>query len=425
MAKRKHEDEGVDVSVLVPCKNAMPWLPMAVRDPLLQVGLRVEVVVVDDWSDDGSSEWLDALADELGPRGTVERAASSNARRLPNLATAIDRRTSDAVPSFGPGAQGSLSVPAADIVAPGACARAVLSSPAQSRLRVLSNAGHGQGAALQTALDAARGSLVAHMEADDEYGAERLVTLRRTLLGHADVQAVFSPICLFGPNVTDGMSRYVQWQNSLLTPEDMDRARFLEMPALHQTGLYRRESLDACAQATPGSSPAAQQVVYRDMPQWPVDYDFLMRWFDAGNRAMKIAVDSADGNKTVYRWRQHHSNGTRWQGRCDIDALRACKIHYLTSGERSPLKGQSTVHVYSVGRTLDAWTGDLAAVGGVTVAASHQWNPRKNTPDFATFGEVEGPRPFRLFAYGHDKVRSRVLALLGGDWDPEKDWFVA
>ena len=55
-----------------------------------------------------------------------------------------------------------------------------------------------------------------------------------------------------------GMARYVQWQNSLLQPEDTSRfvfflsvfrfeelmqSRFVEIPALHQSGLYpRRDS---------------------------------------------------------------------------------------------------------------------------------------------------------------------------------------
>jgi hypothetical protein len=28
----------------------------------------------------------------------------------------------------------------------------------------------------------------------------------------------------------------------------------------------------------------------------------------------------------VYQWRQHDANGTRWQGRCGLDAFRHCKV---------------------------------------------------------------------------------------------------
>jgi hypothetical protein len=30
--------------------------------------------------------------------------------------------------------------------------------------------------------------------------------------------------------------------------------------------------------------------VYRDLPEWPVDYDFTMRWYQQGMRAGKMAI---------------------------------------------------------------------------------------------------------------------------------------
>ena len=47
-----------DVSVLMPCRNAMPWLPDAVASCLQQQGLRLELIAVDDGSSDGSFEFL-------------------------------------------------------------------------------------------------------------------------------------------------------------------------------------------------------------------------------------------------------------------------------------------------------------------------------------------------------------------------------
>ena len=50
------------VSVLMPCRNAMPWLPDCVASILAQEGLEseggLELIVVDDSSTDGSREWL-------------------------------------------------------------------------------------------------------------------------------------------------------------------------------------------------------------------------------------------------------------------------------------------------------------------------------------------------------------------------------
>ena len=135
-------------------------------------------------------------------------------------------------------------LPAAD-VARGICA----DDRVDSVLVVLQNSGVGQGAALNTAFAAARAPLIAHMEADDACGPERLAVLCRVLSRQADCHAAFGPTRLIGEDahMTMGMRRYVQWQNGLCTPEEMARARFVELPALHQTGVYKREALWACA----------------------------------------------------------------------------------------------------------------------------------------------------------------------------------
>ena len=41
-----------------------------------------------------------------------------------------------------------------------------------------------------------------------------------------------------------GMCEYVAWQNSLRSPEEMAAARFIEIPALHQTAIFRRAAID-------------------------------------------------------------------------------------------------------------------------------------------------------------------------------------
>ena len=42
------------------------------------------------------------------------------------------------------------------------------------------------------------------------------------------------------------MQRYVAWQNTLLTPNEMRAARFLEIPCLHQVGCPPPWSLHLC-----------------------------------------------------------------------------------------------------------------------------------------------------------------------------------
>ena len=71
------------ISVLMPCRNAMPWLPDCVASVLAQEGLEsdggLELIVVDDSSTDGSREWLRGLAAAL-EEADAERPSTSDAR---------------------------------------------------------------------------------------------------------------------------------------------------------------------------------------------------------------------------------------------------------------------------------------------------------------------------------------------------------
>jgi glycosyltransferase involved in cell wall biosynthesis len=400
----------------------MPWLPAAVRAPLLQLGLVAEVIVVDDWSDDGSSEWLDALALALGPAlATVERTGEAP-RASENLAVVIPRRATNATPSFGaqtsPSAGGRVPHASADEVA-----SEILAGASRCYLRVLSNNGSGQGAALQTALDAARAPLIAHNEADDEYGPHRLERMRAALLADPQADAVFSAVKLTGTNVTAGMGAYVEWQNELLCADDLAAGRFVELPSLHQTGLYRRASLDASAALAPNAIEGGRALVYRELSAWPVDYDFTLRWFALGHRAFKLP---AGAGECVYSWRQHGSNGTRWQGRCSLEALRACKAHYLARGLREASL-PARVQLWSTGRTLEGWASALKAEG-VEAVEPFEWNPKAPAPKQLKVAEraAHGGRAcVRLFVYGKASVRARVRTALGAEFDGRLDFFAA
>lgn len=260
---------------------------------------------------------------------------------------------------------------------------------ADGRLRVLESGGAGAAAALAVALGAARAPLIAHMEADDRSHPERLARLRDALARHPDWDGVVSRARLIGAP-GEGMRRYVAWQDSLRTPETMARARFVEIPALHQTGLYRRRRLE-----TIGG--------YASDRRWPVDIDFWMRWFEAGARIGKV-------DRALYGWRQHRRQSTRTSPLHRLETLRACKAWYFVRG---PARG-GPIDVVSVGRTLAGWCDALRSAGAGDVRAI-SWRTRGPLPPTR-------PDAARLFAYGTARVRARVAGLLGGG---DRDWFAA
>ena len=174
---------------------------------------------------------------------------------------------------------------------------------------------------------------------------------------------------------------------------------------------------------SPPPSHVVTSVRYRDLPQWPVDLDFTLRWFAAGGQCAKLCASNAAGKRAMYEWRQHSRNGTRWQGRCCLDALRACKAHYLAKGVCAP---PVAVEIWSCGATLDSWVQSLR-MAGINVAATVRWRPGSARPAAdAARAAAAGDAPHRrLFAFGTAKARRKVRAALGSEWRDGEDFFVA
>jgi len=272
------------------------------------------------------------------------------------------------------------------------------------------------GAALDVGLSAAAAAgapLLAHMEADDRCLQDRLARLAAALKRDPFLCAVTSRAGQFGA-VTPGMRRYLAWQNSLLSHAELARERFVEIPALHQTGLYRVEAV----QAIGGYAPRGP---------WPVDIDFWLRWFE--HDALVAPLKVAKLPRVFYRWRQHVRQATRSHGGNaaagphGLDALRAAKAHYLARWLRgSAAVSSRPVVLLSTGRTLHAWGAALRAEGAA-VRAALEWKPGRPPP-----AEVERAREdgaLVVAAFGTAAVRARLRAALPRHREPDELLFTA
>ncbi len=252
--------------------------------------------------------------------------------------------------------------------------------------------GRGIAAALRAALARAQAPLVGMMEADDRCHPHRFEVLVETLRTNPDWDGVVSRTTLFGAP-SAGMRRYLDWQNALATPDELAQARFVEIPALLQTGLFRRAWIDGIGG-------------FAEPECWPLDIDFWMRAFAAGARIGRVP-------RPLYRWRQHAAQDTRTSERHRLATLQRCKAHYFARGPGAA----RAIDVVSVGRTLGVWAALLVEEGASDVRAI-EWKPGSSPPPRRRDGAV------RLFVYGMPAVRDRVLALVP-DFSAALDWFAA
>jgi glycosyltransferase involved in cell wall biosynthesis len=205
------------------------------------------------------------------------------------------------------------------------------------RIRVLTNAHEGIVGALRSACSLASAPLLARMDADDLMHPRRLrlQVARMESARRIDVLATrVRPIGATG----EGMRRYVDWQNGLLSHDDLVANFFVESPIAHPSVLMRRE-------------PFERAGGYRDAG-WAEDFDLWHRLREGGARFEKLP-------RALLSWRDGDGRLTRTHPMYSEKQFHAAKVHYF---RRHPL-GAGPVTVWGAGPIGRAWTRDLLRAG--------------------------------------------------------------
>jgi glycosyltransferase involved in cell wall biosynthesis len=199
--------------------------------------------------------------------GTIEEAASSilAQRDVALELVAIDDASRDA----GAGRLASLAC----------CDR---------RIVMVSGDGRGIADSLARGLAAARGDLVARMDADDVALPDRLAKQTALIRSDPRLGAVGTRVEPLGP-CGEGMRRYIAWQNGLVDPTDHRRDLFVESPLCHPSVLVRRTALEDVGG-------------WRDVP-WAEDYDLWLRLDARGWLLAKVP-------EVLLLWRQRPDSAT-------------------------------------------------------------------------------------------------------------------
>jgi cellulose synthase/poly-beta-1,6-N-acetylglucosamine synthase-like glycosyltransferase len=181
--------------------------------------------------------------------------------------------------------------------------------------------------ALNAGLGACRAPLVARMDADDRAHPERLACQVAYLEQHPEVAVVGCRVEGFPRGqVRQGFQIYIEWLNSLITPEEIARQIFVESPLTHPSVLMRREWI--------------QRVGGYQDNAWPEDYDLWLRLHQAGARLAKVP-------EVLLQWREHPSRLTRTDRRYSVENFLRAKARYLVAG---PLQGREAVIVWGAGQ---------------------------------------------------------------------------
>jgi cellulose synthase/poly-beta-1,6-N-acetylglucosamine synthase-like glycosyltransferase len=181
----------------------------------------------------------------------------------------------------------------------------------EPRLRIVRQAARGIVDALNTGLAAARGEFIARLDADDVAHPERLAA-QVAWLDAPENRAIGLVGCLveYGGNraASAGYALYVDWLNSLLTPDEIALNRFVESPFAHPSVLFRRALV-------------ARHGGYR-AGDFPEDYELWLRWMDAGVGMGKVP-------RVLVRWNDPPARLSRIDPRYAPEAFFRLKARWI------------------------------------------------------------------------------------------------
>ena len=180
------------------------------------------------------------------------------------------------------------------------------------RIRVLEREHGGIIPALNAGLAECNAPLVARMDADDIAHQDRLAKQIEFLDENPEIAVVSCLVEGYPPEaVGQGFQIYLDWLNSLITPESIAREIYIESPLAHPSILMRKSWL--------------MKVGGYHEHGWPEDYDLWLRLHLAGAKFSKVL-------EVLLSWREHPGRLTRTDSRYSVENFLRAKAHYLCQG---------------------------------------------------------------------------------------------
>jgi hypothetical protein len=150
--------------------------------------------------------------------------------------------------------------------------------------------------------------MIARMDADDVTLAGRFAAQTDALARDPSLGAIGTQVAIF-PSADEGMLRYVDWLNALVTSQEHARDLFVESPLCHPSVMLRRRALEVAGG-------------WRH-DEGPEDYDLWLRLDAAGFGLAKVP-------RVLFRWRHHERRATLVDPRYAIERFTECKCRYLS-----------------------------------------------------------------------------------------------
>jgi glycosyltransferase involved in cell wall biosynthesis len=157
----------------------------------------------------------------------------------------------------------------------------------------------------------ARGKYIARMDADDYSCSDRLKLQADFLDNNPEFGAVSGKVEYISHSEnTKGFARYVEWVNSVQTYKEILDSRFIELPIVNPSAMWRKETAEKYGMYTHGD--------------FPEDYEMWLRWLQEGVKISKL-------NEFVLKWYDSDTRLTRTKSMYSDAAFYRIKTKYLAT----------------------------------------------------------------------------------------------
>ncbi len=177
------------------------------------------------------------------------------------------------------------------------------------RIRVLSENKTGVANAMNCGLKNASGELIARMDADDIAYPDRLSKQYKFLVEHSEIGLLGTEVKYISHQKnTAGFKRFVKWVNSFHNSEAIELRRFIEIPIVNPTIMFRRVLFEKYGGCLDGD--------------FPEDYEMQLRYLSVGVKMAKLPDE-------LLEWHDYPTRLTRNDQRYSTDAFFKIKAKYF------------------------------------------------------------------------------------------------
>jgi glycosyltransferase involved in cell wall biosynthesis len=199
-----------------------------------------------------------------------------------------------------------------------------------SRIRLLNEKEQGVDHAMNCGMEKSHGRFIARMDADDISRPERLEKQVRFLEANPQTGLVGSSVNYIPHNSgTGGFKRFVKWVNSFHSSEEIELYRFMEIPVVNPTILFRREMFEKLGGCRQGD--------------FPEDYEMQLRYLDAGVKMAKLP-------EPLLEWHDLPTRLTRTNERYTSEAFFRVKAEYFKKWSEQNNPFHPEIWVWGAGR---------------------------------------------------------------------------